>query len=57
MEYRADKDSDVWHFCPTFPNWPETPQNVLWLDEPPTLLKLCAECITLMPGVTASGST
>jgi hypothetical protein len=54
MEYRADKDSDVWHFCPTCPNWPETPFNVIWLDEPPALLKICPDyIIKLLPGVTA----
>jgi hypothetical protein len=53
MEYRADPSADVWHFCPTCSKWPETPLNVLWLDEPPNVLKLCPECLALMPGVSA----
>jgi len=54
MEYRAETSGELWHFCPTCPKWPEAPRNVIWLDEPPTLLKLCPECVKLMPGVTAS---
>jgi len=56
MEYRAEPHGDIWHFSPTCSRWPETPFNVLWLDKPPTFLKLCPECVTLMPGVTAPKS-
>jgi len=57
MEYRADPIADVWHFCPTCRKWPETPIGVIWLDEPPTIVQLCSECIKLMPGAAASRPT
>jgi len=47
MEYRTDPRGEFWHFCPPCSKWPTELFTVLYLDKPPTLLKLCPECLTL----------
>ena len=49
MEYRHDLREEFWHFCPQCSMWPPNGErfNVLWLDSPPDLLKLCPECLKL----------
>ena len=47
MEYRYDPTENIWHFCRSCSKWPSEPFTVLYLDKPPTLLKLCPKCLTL----------
>ena len=47
MEFRADKNRDIWHFCNSCSGWPIKPLDVIRLDRLPTELKLCPECQAL----------
>ena len=49
MEYRHDLRGEFWHFCPQCSMWPPNGGrfNILLLDKPPDLLKVCPECLTL----------
>ena len=49
MEFRADIESDSWHYCRDCQKWPDKPRNVLNLHRPPRNIKLCPECQKLAP--------
>ena len=47
MEYRSNSHENLWHSFSSCSKWPIAFYDILWLDQPPRLLKVCEECQTL----------